>query len=126
MGSGASAKSVDVTHSVARSPQMAANLMPKINSWLLSILKIPLIKMVTYFVVRQDDEGTAARRLHDDGQELGVDRAECGVPAGLGDAYVVVALFPLQGLSIDVAEFGAAYHAERHLDAAVAWVSGQS
>lgn len=82
--------------------------------------------MVTYFVVRQDDEGTAARRLHDDGQELGVDRAECGVPAGLGDAYVVVALFPLQGLSIDVAEFGAAYHAERHLDAAVAWVSGQS
>jgi len=76
--------------------------------------------------VWQDDEGSAARRLHDDGQELGIHGAECGVPAGLGNPYVVVALLPLQGLSVDVAEFGAAHYAKRHLDAGVAWVSGQS
>lgn len=60
----------------------------------------------------QDDEGSAARRLYDNGQELGIHRAECGVPAGLGYPYVVVALLPLESLSVDVAELGAAHYAK--------------
>jgi len=50
--------------------------------------------MTTHFIVWQYNESTAARRLHNDGQEFWINRTECGVPAGLGDAYVIVTLLP--------------------------------
>lgn len=69
----------------------------------------------SHLIVRQDDEGTAARRLHDDGKELGIDRAERRVPGGLGHPNVVVALLALQGSSVHVAKLAGAHHAERHV-----------
>lgn len=61
------------------------------------------------------DEGTAARRLDDDGQKLRIDRAERRVPAALRHAYIVVALFALQRLAEHVPELGASHHTKRHL-----------
>lgn len=59
----------------------------------------------SHLVMWQNDESTAARRLDDDGQELWIDSAEGRVPTALGDADVVVALLPLQRLSVDVTKF---------------------
>lgn len=68
-----------------------------------------------HLVMRQDDEGTAAGRLHDDGEELGIHRAERGIPGGLGDPDIVVALLALQGSPVHVAKLARAHHAERHV-----------
>lgn len=69
----------------------------------------------SHLIMRQDDEGTAARRLHDDGEKLGIHRAERRVPRRLGHPDVVVALLALQGSSVHVAELAGAHHAERHV-----------
>ena len=58
-----------------------------------------------YLGMWQDKKGPAAPRLHDNGEELGVDGAEGGVPRGLGHPDVVIALFPLQVGPEHVAEF---------------------
>lgn len=71
-------------------------------------------KRQSYLIVRKDDEGTATGRLDDDGEELGVDRAERGVPGRLGHPDVVVALFPLERGAVHVAELAGA-HTERHV-----------
>lgn len=63
----------------------------------------------------QYDERSAARRLNDDGQELGVDRTERRVPTALRHPNVVVALVPLDGRSVHMAEFGTAHDAKRHV-----------
>ena len=61
-----------------------------------------------------DEKGAAARRLRDDGYEFGVDAAEGRVPAGLGDAYVVVAVLLLERLAVHVAKFWVAHYFDRH------------
>lgn len=68
-----------------------------------------------YLVVREDDEGATTRRLHNDRQKLGVHRTEGRVPGTLRHSDVVIALLPLERLPVHMAEFGAAYHAKRHL-----------
>lgn len=65
--------------------------------------------------MRQDDEGTATRRLHDDGEKLGIHGAERRVPRRLGHPDIVVALLALQRSSVHVAELAGAHHAERHV-----------
>lgn len=59
---------------------------------------------LTHLVVWQYYEGAAARRLHNDGQELGVHCTERRVPRTLGYSDVIIALLPLQGLPVNVAE----------------------
>jgi len=42
----------------------------------------------------KDEKGPTTSRLHNNGEKLGIDGAEGGVPRGLGHTYVVVALLP--------------------------------
>lgn len=60
--------------------------------------------LASNLVVGQHDEGTAASRLHNDGEKFGIDGAECGVPTALGHSNIVVALLPLHRLSINMTE----------------------
>jgi hypothetical protein len=68
-----------------------------------------------YLSMWKDEKGPAAARLHNNGEELGVDGAEGGVPGGLGHADVVITLLPLQVGPEHVAELGLPHHAEGHL-----------
>jgi hypothetical protein len=68
-----------------------------------------------YLVVRQDDEGPPAGALHDNGEEFGVDSAECGIPRTLADSYVIVTLFSLKSLTVNVTELRSTNYTERHL-----------
>lgn len=71
---------------------------------------------ITYLVVGKNDKRTAPRRLHDDGEELGVDGTECGVPTALGHADIVVTLLPLQCLSVNVTKFWASHNPKWHFN----------
>lgn len=69
---------------------------------------------MSYFGEGEDDEGPATCRFHDDGEELGINGTEGGIPRGLGDPHIVVALVPLHGLTVDMPELGHPYRPERH------------
>lgn len=64
-----------------------------------------------------DEKGASAAGLDDDGDELGVDGAERGVPRHAGHAHVVDAVLGLPGLGEDVAELALPDHTspERHI-----------
>lgn len=65
--------------------------------------------------MREDDEGTAARRLDYDGQELRVHRTKRRVPRTLRHSYIVITLLPLRRLPVHMAEFRTTHHPKRHL-----------
>lgn len=69
----------------------------------------------THFVVRKDNKGTAPGTLDDDGKEFGVDGTERRIPGALANADIVVALFPFEGLAVNMTKFGAPHYPERHL-----------
>lgn len=69
----------------------------------------------THLVVRQDDKGTATRRLYDNGEKFGIHGAERRVPRRFGDSNIIVALLALQRRSVHVAKLAGTHHAERHV-----------
>lgn len=64
---------------------------------------------------RQDQEGTAAAGLDDNGDELGVDGAEGAIPCDSGDADVIVALVVSHRLAEDVAELALSHNSPQHV-----------
>lgn len=69
---------------------------------------------VTDLGERQDQEGPASARFHDDRQELWVDGAEGAVPRHLGHPDVIVRLLGLDRLAEDVAELALPHDAATH------------
>ena len=72
--------------------------------------------MVTYLTVGHHEEGSSSTGLHNHSEELGVDSAEGGVPGGLGDPDVVIALLPFGVGAKNMPKLRLTNHTKRHFE----------
>lgn len=68
----------------------------------------------THFVMGKHDEGTAARRLNDNGEKFWIHCTKCRIPAWFWYTNIVVALFALQRLSIHMTKLWTSHNPKWH------------